>query len=154
MNLTTISYIKECLFVCPKTLFQKWNQNNYSREFQDNSNCKCDQGKAISDVIEFWVSKMIYRDTDIKVYGLWGWSLVYASVSLTMLRSTFVVNAFSSDLETHKTQNFSMVTRRGVAKLSTSPKVTIFYPPVPYPFISDQFPKFNGSNGFVKSANP
>ena len=31
-----------------------------------------------------------------------------------------------------------MIALTGVAKLSTSPKVTIFSSPVPYPFISDQ----------------
>ena len=31
-----------------------------------------------------------------------------------------------------------MIAPRGVAKLSTSPKVTIFPPPLPYYFISDQ----------------
>ena len=60
-------------------------------------------------------------------------------VSVThILRSTIVANAFFSSLETHKSQNFPMVTPQGVAKLSISPKVTIFLPPVPYLFISDQ----------------
>ena len=64
--------------------------------------------------------------------------LVCASVSRTILRSTIVINAFSIDLETHKSQNFHMVAPWGVAKLSTLFEVTIFFPPVPYPFISDQ----------------
>ena len=32
--------------------------------------CKCDQGKAILDGLEFRVSKIIYKDIYIKVYGL------------------------------------------------------------------------------------
>ena len=115
-----------------------WNHNNYSRKFYNNSKCKCDQGQAILDGIEFRVRKIVYKDIYIKVYGLWGWGLGCASVSLTILRSIIVANAFSSDLETHKSQNFPMVAPRGVAKLSTSPEVTIFPPPVPYSFISDQ----------------
>ena len=115
-----------------------WNHNNYSSKFQDNSKCKCDQGKAILDGIEFRVSKIIYKNIYIKVYGLWGWGLVCASVSLTILRSTIVANAFFSNLETHKNRVFPMVAPQGVAKLSTSPEVIIFLPPVPYPFISDQ----------------
>ena len=74
----------------------------------------------------------------MKVYGLWGWGLVCASVSLTILRSTIVANAFSSDLETHKSQNFSMVAPPGIAKLRTSLEVIISPPPVPYLFITDQ----------------
>ena len=54
------------------------------------------------------------------------------------LRSTIVTNAFSSDLETNKSQTFAMVAPQRVAKLSTSPEVTISSPPVSYPFISDQ----------------
>ena len=115
-----------------------WNHNNYSRKLWDNFKCKCDQGKLVLDGIDFWVSKIIYKDICIKEYGLWGWALGYASVPFSILRSTIVTNAFSSDLETHKTQNFPMIAPRGFAKLSTSPKVTIFPPPVPYPFISDQ----------------
>ena len=64
--------------------------------------------------------------------------MVCASVSLSILRCTISANAFSSNLEAHTTQKFSMIALRGVAKLSTSPKVTIFSSPVPYPFISDQ----------------
>ena len=64
--------------------------------------------------------------------------MVCASVSLTILSSTIVANVFSSDLETHKNQNFQMVPPWGVAKLSTSPEVTIFTPPAPYPFISEE----------------
>ena len=64
--------------------------------------------------------------------------MVCASLSLTALsRSSIVVNAFSIDLEIPKSENFHKVAPRGVAKLSTSPEVTIFPPPVPYPFISD-----------------
>ena len=60
------------------------------------------------------------------------------SVSVTQhLKSTIAPNAFSSDLETYESQNFSMVAPPGVAKLSALPKVTIFPPPVPYAFISD-----------------
>ena len=60
-------------------------------------------------------------------------------VSVThILRSTIVGNAFSSDLETHKSQNFSMVAPQVVAKLSTSLEVTIFPSMVPYPFITNQ----------------
>ena len=39
--------------------------------------------------------------------------------------------------ENHKSQNFPMAELRGVAKLSSSPKVTIEPQPVPDPFISD-----------------
>ena len=115
-----------------------WNHNNYSRKYWDNSKCKCDQGKAILDGIEFRVSKTIYKDIYIKLHGLWGWAFECASVSLIVLSCTIAANAFSSNLETHATPNFPMITPRGVAKLSTSPKVTIFPPPVPYPFILDQ----------------
>ena len=31
--------------------------------------CKCDQKKAILDGIEFWVRKIIYKDTCIKEHG-------------------------------------------------------------------------------------
>ena len=99
--------------------------------------CKCDQGKAILDGLEFRVSKIIYKDIYIKVYGLWSEDLVCASVSFTILKSTIVANAFSSDLETNKSQNLHIVAHRGVAKLTTLPKVAIFPSPVPYSFISD-----------------
>ena len=56
---------------------------------------------------------------------------LYVSMSVTVLRSTIVTNAFSSDLEIHKSQNFDMVASGGVAKLSTSVEVTIFPPSVP-----------------------
>ena len=114
-----------------------WNPNNYSRKFWDNSKCKCDQGKAILDGIEFRVSKIIYKDICIKVHGLWGWGFVCLSVSLSILRSAIVANAFSSALKTHKSKIFPLTAPRGVAKISTSPKVNIFSPPVPYYFISD-----------------
>ena len=114
LNLTLISYIK------------------------DSSKGKCNQGKAILDGIEFRVSKIIRKRIHIKVYGPWGWDLVCASMSLTILRSTIVENALSSNLETHKSENFHIVAHRGVAKLSISPEVTIFPPPVPSPFTSDQ----------------
>ena len=48
------------------------------------------------------------------------------------------LDAFSSHLKTHKRQSFPMITPLGVAKLSISPKVAIFPPPVTYYFISDQ----------------
>ena len=32
--------------------------------------CKCDQGKANLDGIEFWVSKIIYKDICIKEHAL------------------------------------------------------------------------------------
>ena len=115
-----------------------WSHNNYSKKFWDNSKCKCDQGKAILDGIELWVSKIIYKDICIKEHGLWDCDLVRSSISLNILRSTIVANAFSSDLETHKSQIFPMIAPRGVAKRSTSHKVTICPSPVPYNFSSDQ----------------
>ena len=115
-----------------------WNHNNYSRKFWDNSKCKCDQGKAILDWIEFRVTKMIYKDICIKVHGLWGWGFVCPTVSLSILRTAIVANAFSSDLKTPKSRIFPMIAHQGVAKLSTSPKVTISLPLVPYYFTSDQ----------------
>ena len=114
------------------------NRNNYSKKCWDNSKCKCDQGKAILDGTEFCVSKVIYKDICKKVHGLWGWGFLCPSVSLSILRSAIVANAFTSNLKTHKGQIFSMIAPWGVAKLSHSPKVTIFLPPVPYYFISDQ----------------
>ena len=51
---------------------------------------------------------------------------------------TIVTNAFSSDLNTHKSYIYPMIAPMGVAKLSTSRKVTIFPPPVSYYFISGQ----------------
>ena len=57
-------------------------------------------------------------------------------MSVTMVSLTIVPNAFSSNLETHKSQNFPMVAHGGVAKLSTSPEVTIF--PHRYPIPSFQ----------------
>ena len=117
-------------------LFKMWNHNNYSRKFRDNSKCKCDQGMAILDGVSG--SKMIYKDICIKVHGLWDWGFIYPSVSLSILRSAIVANAFPSNLKSHKSQIFPMITPREVAKLSTSPKVTIFPPLVPYYFISDQ----------------
>ena len=103
-----------------------------------NSKCKCDQGKAILDGLELRVNKIIYKDICIKVHGLWGCGFVCPSVSLSILRSVIVANAFSSNLKTHKSHIFTMIAPWGVAKLSTSPKVTIFPAPVPYYFISDQ----------------
>ena len=100
-----------------------WNHNNYSRKFWDNSKGKCDQGKAILDGMKFPVSKIIYKDICIKVHRLWGRGFVYPSVSLSILRSTIAAKAFSSDLKTHKSQVFPITAPRGVAKLSTSPKV-------------------------------
>ena len=94
--------------------------------------------KAILDGIEFWASKIIYKDICIKVHGLWGWGFVCPSVSRSILRSAIVANAFYSDLKTRKSQIFPMIAPRRGAKLSTSPKVTIFTPPVTYYFISDQ----------------
>ena len=118
-----------------------WNHNNYKRKFWDNSKCKCDQEKAILDGIEFRVSKMIYKN--IKVDGLWGWGFVCSSVCLSIIGSAIVANAFSSDLKTHKSQIFPMIAPGGVAKQRTSPKATIFPPPVPDYFISDQCLKGN-----------
>ena len=115
-----------------------WNHNNYNGKFWDNSKRKYDQGKTILDGIEFRVSKIIYKDICIKVHGLWGWDFVSPSVSPSISRSTIVANASSSDLKTHKSHIFPMIAPQGVAKLSTSPKVTIFPPPVPYCFILDQ----------------
>ena len=57
---------------------------------------------------------------------------------LTILRSAIVESALSSNLETNKGEHFHMIAHRGVAKLSTSPEMTIFPPPVPFPFTSDQ----------------
>ena len=132
-NIDFISYK-----ICSKSLFWMWNHKNYSRKFWDNSNCKCDQGKSILDGIEFRVSKIIYKDIYIKEHGVWDCGLVRTSMLLSILRSTIVANAFSSDLETHKSQYFPMIAPRGVPKLSTPTKVTIFPPPVPYNFISGQ----------------
>ena len=138
-----------------------WNHNNYSRKFWDNSKCKCDQGKAILDGIEFRVSKIIYKDICIKVHGYWGWSLVCASVSLSILKCPIVANEFSCNLKTHKT--CPMIAPWGVSKLGTSPKVTVFPPPVPYYIrpVLERWPlshfvleNFDSSNGFVKSSNP
>ena len=81
--------------------------------------CKRDQGKVILDGIEFLVRKIIHKDFCLKVHGLWGWGLACVSVSISILRSTIVANAFSIDLETHKSQNFPMIAPRGVPKLST-----------------------------------
>ena len=115
-----------------------WNHNNYSMKFWWNFKCKCDQGIAILDGIEFRVSKITYKDICIKEHGLWGWGFVCPSVSLSILRSAIVANAFYSDLKTQKTQIFPRIAPRGVAKLRTLPKVTISPPLVPYYFVSDQ----------------
>ena len=88
--------------------------------------------------IEQRVSKIIYKDICTKVHELWGWGFVCPSVSLSLLRYAIFANAFSSYLKTHKGQVFHMIAPQGDANLSTSPKVTIFPPPVPYYFISDQ----------------
>ena len=45
---------------------------------------------------------------------------------------TIAANTFSSNLKTHKSQNFLIIAPQGVAKLSTFLKVIIFAPPVPY----------------------
>ena len=82
-------------------------------KFWDNSKCKFDQGKAILDGIEFRVSKIIYKDICIKVHGLWGWGLLCASMSLSILRCAIAANAFSSDLKTHKSQTFPMNSTSG-----------------------------------------
>ena len=97
----------------------------------------------ILDEIEFWVSEIIYKDVYIKIYGLWVWGSVCASVSQAISRSTIVGNAFSSHVETHKSQNVPMVAPWEIAKLSASLEATIFPPPVPYPFISDQCLKYD-----------
>ena len=66
------------------------------------------------------------------------WLGLVMCVSVTQhLKKAIATNAFSGNLETHKTHNSPMITPRGVAKLSTSCKMTIFPPPVPYLFISD-----------------
>ena len=101
--------------------------------FWDNSKCKSEQGKAI---LEFRLSKIVYKDTCIKVHGLWGWGFVYLSFSLSILRCTILANVFSGDLKTHK--SFPLTAPSEVVKLRVSPKVTIFPPPVRYYFISDQ----------------
>ena len=69
--------------------------------------------------------------------------LLCPSVSLSLLRYAIFANAFSSYLKTHKGQVFHMIAPQGDANLSTSPKVIIFPPPVPYYFISDQCLKGN-----------
>ena len=114
-----------------------WNHKNYSRKFWD----KRDQRAAILDGIEFRFSKIICRNICLKVQGLWGWCLLFAPMSLSILRFTIAANAFSSDLNTYKSQSFLMIAPRGVAKLSTSPKVTIFSPSLLYYFISEQWLK-------------
>ena len=68
--------------------------------------CKCDEGKANLDGIEFRVNKIMCKEVCIKEYRLWGWGLVCALMSLSILRCTIAANAFSSDLETHKSHNF------------------------------------------------
>ena len=144
--------------------FLNVKSQNYSRKFWDNSKCKCDQGKSILDGIEFRVNNIILKDICIKVHELWGWGFVCPSVSLSILRSAIVANAFSSNLKTHKSEILPMAAPQGVAKISTSTKMTFFPPPVPYYFISDQYlkgwplnyfvlEKFDSSNGFVKSSN-
>ena len=145
-----------------------WNHNNYSRKFWDNSKCKCDQRKAILDGIELWFSKIIYKDICMKEHGLWGWGLVRKSISLSILRSTIVSNAFSSDLETHKSQIFPMIASRGVAKVSTSPKLPLPFDQFPstsalqfqfrsvpemWPFSYFILENFHTSNGLVQSSN-
>ena len=97
----------------------------------------------ILDEIKFRVSEIMYKDVYINIYGLWVWGLVCTSVSVAISRSTIVANAFSSHLETHKSQNVPMVTPSEVAKLSASLEVTIFPPPVPCPLISDQCLKYD-----------
>ena len=84
------------------------------------------------------VSKLLYKNICIKAYGLWGWRLVSVSVSLSIIRCTIAANVFSSNLKTHKRQIFPMIAPCRVAKLSTSPKVTSFLPPLPCYSISDQ----------------
>ena len=69
----------------------------------------------------------MYTDICIKVNGHWG--LLCKSISLSILMCKIAANAFSRDLKTHKSQTFLMITPRGIAKLSTSPKVAIFPPP-------------------------
>ena len=102
-----------------------WSHNNYSGKFWDNSQCKCDQGKAILDGIKLWVSKIIYKDICIKEHWLWGCGLERTSISLSIWRSTIVANAFCSNLETHKSHIFPMIAPRGVAKLKTSHKLPL-----------------------------
>ena len=124
-----ISYIKVSLFVCSKTFFLNVKSQQLYWKILRQFKCKCNQRKVILNGIEFRVSKMIYKDI---------WGFVCPSVSLSILRSAIVAKAFSSDIKTHKSHIFPMVALRGVAKLSISPKVTIFPPLVPYYLISDQ----------------
>ena len=58
-------------FVCSNKLF-KYEITIIVGNFE-NFKCKCDQGKATLDGIEFRVRKMIYEDICIKVHGLSGW---------------------------------------------------------------------------------
>ena len=75
---------------------------------------------------------------DWYVCSVWSGHLVCTSVSLTILRSTIVANAFSSNLETHKSQNFHMAAPRWVAPPMHFTWSHHFPPSVPYPFILDQ----------------
>ena len=70
--------------------------------------------------------------------GAWYVHQFHSASRCIIAANAFAANAFSSDLETHKSQAFPMIAPSGVAKLSTSPKVTIFPSPVPHYFISDQ----------------
>ena len=104
MNPTMIPYIMGCLFVFRKTLFLMWNHSIVGN-FENNSKCKCDQGKAILDGIEFLICKITCQDICIEP-GLWGCGLVSTSMSLSILRCTIVGNAFSGNLDTYKSQYF------------------------------------------------
>ena len=117
------------------------NRKNYCRKLWDNS-----YWKAMIDVIEFWVSKIIYKGPRIKEHRIWGWGLICASKSLRVLRCTIVSNEFSSDLETHERQDYPIRGWKKVPHLKWT-----FSPFYLYPTL---FFRFYRSNGFSKSSKP
>ena len=69
--------------------------------------------------------------------------LSISAVSRSILKFAIVAYGFPSNLTTHKSLIFTIIAPRGVAKLETSPNLTIFPSPVSYYLISDQCLKGN-----------
>ena len=78
---------------------------------EDNSN---DQGKEILERIEFWVSKIVFKDICIKENGLWVWGNATQHLKVHKMRQ---VNTFFRKLDTFKVKisplgtNYSSISR-------------------------------------------
>ena len=129
MNRHTLPFSKSCkISVLPKIGIEHWFCT--SRSVSWNAQRHFFKCKIITIIVGDFqailsVNLAKYKGVCIKVYGLWSWGLIYASVSLSILRST-IAEMHYAEICNHKSQNFPMITTWRVAKLSTSPNMTIF----------------------------